>query len=126
MNLILHLDCQNFERQCFFINGILTKEGYFSRIYEFRKKIRYLIHENTEKKNVKQNLSSFLTEKFNGFFIVRMEYDKKKKTKFLPIDVIHKPVKDQKMTINCYFLTHRHLVYRSTYNDANKTKHSCA
>ena len=29
------------------------------------------------------------------------------------------------MKINCYF-THKHLAYRSTYNDANKIKHTYA
>ena len=37
-NLILDLDYQNFERQC-----------YFLQIYELRKKFRYLIHYTSEK-----------------------------------------------------------------------------
>ena len=41
LNLRLDLQYQKFERQCFFINGVLINEGYgyFLRIYEFETKI---------------------------------------------------------------------------------------
>ena len=54
-----------------------------------------------------------------------MEYDQKERRKFVQIDIISKLVKHQKMEINCYFSTQKHLAYRSKYNDANKTKHIC-
>lgn len=70
-----------------------------------------------KKRNIKWNLSSCLTEKLNGFY---------KKPNFLLIDRIYKPVKHQKMKINCDFSTYKHLAHRSTYNDTNKTRHRYA
>ena len=68
-----------------------------------------------------------MTEKFNGFYIVRFEYYQKEITKFVPIYVIYnKPVKNEKININCYFSTQKHLAYRSTYKDAGEIKHSSA
>ena len=55
-----------------------------------------------------------------------MEYDQKERTKSVQIYIIYKLVKHQKMKINCDFSTHKHLAYRSTYNDTKKIKHSCA
>ena len=55
-----------------------------------------------------------------------MEYNQKGIRKFVPINIIYKPVKHQKVKINFYFPAQKHLAYRSTYDDENKTKHSCA
>ena len=85
-NLRLDLDYQSFEAKYVFIYDLLVKECYFLRIYESNKKF-------------------CLIEKFNGFYIVLMEYDQKERSKFVPINIIFKPVKHQKMKINCYFST---------------------
>ena len=46
-----------------------------------------------QQKIVKQ-LSSCLTEKFNGFSIIRLEYEKKLRRNFEPLGFIYKPTKD--------------------------------
>lgn len=90
------------------------------RIYESRKKFSYFVHETTEKKMINQKVSSCLTEKCNGFYIIQIEYDQKERMKFVSINLIYKPVKDQKIKINLFCSNLKHLAYRSTYNDVNK------
>lgn len=51
-----------------------------------------------------------------------MEYNQKERTKFVQINIICKPVKHQKMKINCSFSAQKHLAYRSTFNGSNKAK----
>ena len=46
--LMLELNYQNFEKQCFLINKILMQEKYFFQIYEPRKKSRYLINTTSQ------------------------------------------------------------------------------
>ena len=78
------------------------------------------------KQTIKRQLYSCIVETFNGFHIACMEYDKKARKKFSPTDIIYKPVKHQKIKINCYFSNQMHLAYRSTYTDDNKLKHGSA
>ena len=40
-----------------------------------------------------RKLSSCLSEKYNGFHVVFVEYRKRLRKKFKPIDIIYKPVK---------------------------------
>ena len=76
-------------------NDILTKQNYFLQIYELKKKFRLLLNETTGKKTIIRQLSSCVTEKFDGFYIVCMEYDKKVRRRFSPIDIIYNPGKCQ-------------------------------
>ena len=52
-----------------------------------------LVKKDSEKEEMKKNVSSCIMEKFKGFDIVSIEYDRRQRTKFLPIDIINKPVK---------------------------------
>lgn len=45
---------------------------------------------------------------------------------FLPIDIIHDPVKHIKIKINCYSSTAKHLAYKSTFSKNDKVKHTNA
>ena len=48
---------------------------------------------DSEKQEMRKNVSSCIIEKFRGFDIVSTECGRKERTKFSPIDIIYKPVK---------------------------------
>ena len=55
-----------------------------------------------------RKLSSCLSEKYNGFHVVFVEYRKRLRKKFKPIDIIYKPVKSPEKSFSVLFLT-RHI-----------------
>ena len=68
--------------------------GYVFRTYGTRKNFNYLMHATSEEKNhTIRDLSSFLTEIFDGFHIVKIEAENDFKTLYSPIDVAYDPVK---------------------------------
>ena len=89
----LNLDILHFENQCLKINQILNKNNLFLRIFELKEKFRCLIKQDSERKNIIRDLSSCIIEKFNGFNIARIEFERKLRQKMFPIDIIYKPVK---------------------------------
>lgn len=66
-------------------------------------KFRYITENSAEKKNVIRELSACIHEKFNGFNIVRIEFDQKIRQNFSPIDILYKPVKKEDQIIDCFF-----------------------
>ena len=79
-----------------------------------------------KKQTVVRQLSSCITEKFNGFNIISIEYGKKLRGKFKPIDIIYKPVKKVDAEIKCYFLQDISRVYRNTCDKSEKLSHGFA
>ena len=102
----LNLDILHFENQCLKINQILNKNNLFLRIFELKEKFRCLIKQDSERKNIVRDLSPRIIEKFNGFNIVRIEFERKLRQKMSPIDIIYKPVKKEDEIIECidYFI----------------------
>ena len=95
---LLRLDGQdvlNFENQCFQINTILSKHNMFLRVFELKDKFRYIIKQNSEQKKFFSEVSACVVERFNGFTIVRLEFDNEIRKEFTPVDIIYKPVKKQ-------------------------------
>ena len=84
----LDLDILNFENQCLKVNQILNKNNLFLRVFELKEKFRCLIKQDSEKKNLIRDLSACIIEKFNGFNIVRTEFDRKLRQKMFPIELI--------------------------------------
>ena len=101
--LELDLDILNFENQCLKINQILNKYDLFLRVFELKQKFHCLIKQDSEKKNITRGLSVYIIENFNGFNIVRIEFDRKLRQKMYPIDIIYKPVKKVDKIIECFF-----------------------
>ena len=126
--LKLNLDIFTFENQCYVVNQILNKNNLFLRIFELKNKFRYITQTNTNKKSIIREISTCIIEKFNGFNIVRIDFDQKIRQNFLPIDIIYKPVKKEDEIIDCFFTDKIWLAYRTTYNNDQKMnlKHSCA
>ena len=75
---------------------------------------------NPKKQTIVRQLSSCVFEKFNGFNIISIEYGKKLRRKFKPIDIIYKPVKKADAKIKCYFSQDIARAYRSTCNKGEK------
>ena len=116
------IDQQDVFNMYYQITMILTKFGYFLCVYELKKKYRHLFMKKTDQqKNVKQ-LSSCLIEKYNGFTVIRIEYKKKERKNFEPLDIIYKPTKELETEPLCYFTTDISLVYSAYYLRASKMK----
>ena len=76
--LYLDLNLNTSERQCQEINDPLVEKNLFLRVYEMRKKIKFLIRKCHTKNEVKRELSACIEERYNGFDIVRNLMEKKK------------------------------------------------
>ena len=122
----LDLDILTFENQCFQINRILNKKKFFLRVFELKDKFRAIIKQDSEKKNVIRDLSSYIIEKFNGFNIVRLEFAKKLRQEMSPINIIYKPVKKDTENIECFFSNRINLGYRTTFSENQKLRHGTA
>ena len=87
------LDYQKFNNQCHEVNMLLAKHGYFLRVFELKNKFRHLALKNPKTQNIVRELPSCINKKYNGFHVISIEYSKKLREKFKPIDIIYKPVK---------------------------------
>ena len=129
---LLRLDGEdnlNFENQCFQINTILSRYDMFLRVFELKDKFRYIIKQNSEQKKHFSEVSACVVERFNGFTIVRLEFDNEIRKQFTPIDIIYKPVKKENAILNCFFTDKLHLAYKAVYNETtkwDKLKSTCA
>ena len=83
-------DRLNFENQCFKINRILSRHDMFLRVFELKDKFHYLIKQNSEQKKYFNEVSACVIERFNGFTIVRLEFDNQIRKEFTPVDIIYK------------------------------------
>ena len=117
----LELGNQKFNQQCLDINQILSKEGYFLRIYELKKKFRELRLKNSNGQKIIRQLLGCIQEKFDGFNIICVKYNKKLRNKFKPINVIYKAVKQPEKKL-CYTTTDISRAYRSSWSQGEKNK----
>ena len=104
-NLFLDLRINAFKKQCFETNDILLEIKILRRVYEMRKRFRYLVHTVSENNKMKIDLSSCITEKFSRFQMVKLLLKNKIRMEFKPIDVVFGSVKHYKQNRNCYFIT---------------------
>ena len=129
---LLRLDGEdnlNFENQCFRITTILSRHDMFLRVFELKDKFRYIIKQNSEEKKFFNELSACVVERFNGFTIVRLEFDNEIRKEFTPVNIIYKPVKKENAILNCFFTDKLHLAYKAVYNETtkwDKLKSTCA
>ena len=115
-------DVLNFENQCFRVNTILSKHNMFLRVFELKDKFRYLIKQNSERKNHFKELSACVIQRFNGFLITRLEFDNEIRKNFKPIDIIYKPVIKLESIIDCFFTDRLHLAFKAVYNETTDWK----
>ena len=102
------------------------KNNFFLRVFELKDKFRYLIKQDSRKKNVIRDLSFRIIEKFIGFNIVRLELDKELRREMSPIDILYKPVKKHTDNIECFFSREINLAFRFTFSEGEKMIHGTA
>ena len=117
---------QKFNSQCYEINLLLAKYGYFLRVFELKGKFHHLTLKITKKQNIVRQLSSCINEKYNGFHLISIEYNKKLRKKIKPIDTIYKPVKSPEKKIQCYYSQNIFKSYRNSCGDSKKLSHGFA
>ena len=122
--LQLKYNHHRFEGQCFQINKTVTEYGYLLRIFELKKKFRTVMKKDSKKQEMKKNVSSCIIEKFRGFDIVSIEYGRRQQIKFLPIDIIYKPVKKWDDIINFYFSTDLATAYRAEWSTGKSLRNA--
>ena len=77
-----NIELQTFLNTCYEINRILSKFGYFLRVFELKNKSRHLAMKDKTKQKIVRQLSSCLIEKYSSFTIISIEYQKKQRTLF--------------------------------------------
>ena len=90
------IDLQAFMSLYYEMNITLSSYGYFLRVFQLKKKFHHLSVKSKDNQKIVRQLSSCLIETFNGFTIISIEYQKKKRKTFKPIDIIYKPTKKMK------------------------------
>ena len=95
------IELQAFFNMCYEINTILSKFGYFLRVFELKNKSRHLSMKDKNQQKIVRRLSSCLIEKYNGFAIISIEYQKKQRKNFKAIDIIYKPTKHVEIESLC-------------------------
>ena len=92
----------------------LANYGYFLRVFELKSKFRHLALKNPKKQNIVRQLSSCINEKYNGLHVISIEYSKKLRTKFKPINIIYKPIKSPEKEVLCFCKNYISNSYRNS------------
>ena len=116
------VDLQKFNNICYEINSILSKHDYFLKVFELKNKFRHLSMKEPKKQNIVRQLSSCLMEKYNGFQVISIEYARKQRKKFKPINIIYKPTKHIEIEPLCYFSDDISKAYTNLYSKPNQMK----
>ena len=72
------IELQKHYNTCYEINTILSKHNYFLRTFELKNKFRQFTMKYKSKQKVVRQLSSRLIEKYSGFQIISIEFEKNK------------------------------------------------
>ena len=70
-----------------------SEYGYFLRVYELKNKFRELKLKDSSQQKIIRQLSGCIQQKFDGFNIICVEYNKKLRKNFKTINLIYKPVR---------------------------------
>ena len=89
---------------------------------ELKNKFRELRLKDSSQQKIIRQLSRCIQEKFDGIKIICVEYNKKLRKKFKPINVIYKPVRKPPQKILCYSTTDISKAYRSSCSQGEKDK----
>ena len=97
------------------------EKNLFLRVYERRKKSRYLIRKlPTGKNTVIRNLSSCVIQRYNGYQVVQIEENDCQKIMFELIDIAYNPVESPEQNIECYVTPKIYVAYRLKYSKGAK------
>ena len=81
------LDLQKFNNNCYEINCFLSSYNLFMRVFELRSKFRYLTLKEFKKQSIVRQLSSCITEKYNGIQTIAIEFARKTRKNFKPSNI---------------------------------------
>ena len=74
---------------------MLSDFNYFLRVFELKNEFRQMIiKEPKKKKNFVRQLLSSISEKYSGHQTISIEYVRKERKNFKPIDIIYKLTKN--------------------------------
>ena len=121
------IDLQKFQNMCYETNSILSKYSYFLRFFALKNKYRrFSVKDKNKQKTVRQ-LSSCLIEKYSGFRVISIDFERKQRKLFKPIDIIYKPTKSTEIEPLCYFSDDISKAYLSLHSVGEKITrtHKC-
>ena len=123
----LIVDLQKFNNTCYEINSVLSKHDYFFKVFELKNKFRHLSMKKPKKQNIVRQSSSCLMEKYNGFQVISIEYARKQRKGFKPINIIYKQTKRIEIELLCYFSDDISKAYTNLYSKPNQFRraHKC-
>ena len=99
----------------------------FFEFLELKNKYHRLTVKNKNEQKIVRQLSSCLIEKYSGFTQISLEYKKKQRKLFKPIDIIYKPTKRIEIEPLCFFSNDLSKAYSSLYSSGENIKraHKC-
>ena len=97
------------------------------RIFELKSKYRRLAVKDKSEQKIVRQLSSCLIEIYSGFTQISIEYQKKQRKLFKPIDIIYKPTKRIEIEPLCFFSDDMSKAYSSLCSSGEKMHraHKC-
>ena len=119
---IFSLDIQKFELVCYEINQILIEHDFFLRVFEQKNKYRNILIKTPEKQNQIKELASCLSQKYNGFQVVKNAFSKLQRRDFQPIDIIYIPTKNIQILPVCYYTVDISNAYTALYSEGEKIR----
>ena len=114
------IELQKCYNMCYEINTILSKHNYFLRVFELKNKFRRFTMKDKSKQKIVRQLSSCLIEKYSGITVISIEFQKKQRKMFKPIDIIYKPTKCIEIEPLCYFSDGISKTYSSLHSKGKK------
>ena len=85
------------------MNCFLSEFHYFLRVFVLKNKFGHFTIKKTKKQNIVRQISSCITEKYNRFQAISIEFARKERKRYKPIDIIYKPTKNPEISPLCYF-----------------------
>ena len=114
------IDLQKFQNMCYETNSILSKYSYFLRVFKLKNKYRQFSVKDKNKQKIVRQLSSCLIEKFSGFRVNSIEFERKQRKSFKPIDIIYKLTRSIEIEPLCYFSDDISKAYSSLHSVGEK------
>ena len=81
-----------------------------------------MVIKELEKTNFVRQLSSYINEKYNGYQTISIEYARKERKNFKPIDTIYKSTKNPEKSPLCYSTPDFSKAYHNLYSTGDKIK----
>ena len=104
------------------MNCFLSEFNYFLRVFELKNKFGHFTTEEPKKQNIVRQISICITKKYNKFQAISIEFSRKERKKYKPIDIIYKPTKNPELSLLRYFTQDISKAYHNFYSVGDKTE----